>query len=493
MLNSKVLNIYNKFYKNSLLLIVSLFLLNCQTNPASGDKEFTLMSKEEEKSIGKFEHKKIIKQFGGVYDNLKLKNYIDSLGNFLVSTSELSNQKFTFTILDSHIVNAFALPGGYIYVTRGLLALCKNEAQLSGVLAHEIGHVTARHSARRYTKVFGTGVLANIIGSVLGTNNYALENLVGQTANLYLLSYSRDQEYEADNLALRYMSKAGFKIDEMGGFLSSMEKYKKLYFKMNKLEIANSQSDLLSTHPLSSKRVDRVLIESKKFNIASPIIGKEMYLKKIDGISFGEKSSEGTLFKNTFVHPALKIEFSFNNYFYFINKPKYIIGLGPNKEKIIIDIDSSKNRSTDILEYAKKILGKKFPNTYNRSLINGLEYIDIVYKKSKNKNRLAIIKDGENYFRILLTENTKKLSVKSDAAFQKILSSFKKISERDKILNSRKVLKKIRVKNGDTIDKLSDMQSLQPQFSKQIFKTINGLEDRELLPGESLKIVSIIH
>ena len=94
MLNSKVLNIYNKFYKNSLLLIVSLFLLNCQTNPASGDKEFTLMSKEEDKSIGKFEHKKIIKQFGGVYDNLKLKNYIDSLGNFLVSTSELSNQSF---------------------------------------------------------------------------------------------------------------------------------------------------------------------------------------------------------------------------------------------------------------------------------------------------------------------------------------------------------------------------------------------------------------
>ena len=117
----------------------------------------TYCQKLKEDSIGQSEHEKIINQFGGEYKNKKLENYIESLGNFLVSTSELSEKKFTFTILDTPIINAFALPGGYIYLTRGLIYLCQNEAQLAGVIAHEIGHITARHTARRYTKTVGTG------------------------------------------------------------------------------------------------------------------------------------------------------------------------------------------------------------------------------------------------------------------------------------------------------------------------------------------------
>ena len=154
-------------------------------------------------------------------DYKKLQNYINSLGNFIVSTSEMPDKKFTFTILDSPIVNAFALPGGYIYITRGLISLCQNEAQLAGVIAHEIGHVTARHAARRYTKSVGTGLLANILGSL--TKNYLVRNLIGQSASLYLLSFSREQEYEADMLSTRYMIRAGFDPREMAMFLKNME------------------------------------------------------------------------------------------------------------------------------------------------------------------------------------------------------------------------------------------------------------------------------
>ena len=134
----------------------------------------------------------------------------------------MPDKKFTFTILDSPIVNAFALPGGYIYITRGLISLCQNEAQLAGVIAHEIGHVTARHAARRYTKSVGTGLLANILGSL--TKNYLVRNLIGQSASLYLLSFSREQEYEADMLSTRYMIRAGFDPREMAMFLKNMEK-----------------------------------------------------------------------------------------------------------------------------------------------------------------------------------------------------------------------------------------------------------------------------
>ena len=207
------------------IFIVIIFLISsCQINPATGNKEISLMSTKEEDIIGKQEHDKIIKEYG-IYDDDILDNYINSLGNFLVSTSELSNKKFTFTILDTPIVNAFALPGGYIYLTRGLLALCDNEAQLAGVISHEIGHVTARHSARRYTKTIGTNLILNILNTL--TKNQITSNLLGQTAGLYLLSYSRTQEYEADKLALRYMTRAGFETTQMATFLSQMENYSK--------------------------------------------------------------------------------------------------------------------------------------------------------------------------------------------------------------------------------------------------------------------------
>ena len=491
MLNSKVLKIYLKFCYFIVVILCFIITTSCQINPASGEKEFTLMSKDEEKSIGKSEHQKIIKQFGGVYQNEKLNNYVKSLGDFLVSTSELSDQEFSFTILDTHIVNAFALPGGYIYITRGLLALCKNEAQLAGVLAHEIGHVTARHSARRYTRVFSTGVIANII-NVLAKNNYGIGNLVGQTANLYLLSYSREQEFEADKLALRNMSKAGFKVEEMGGFLNSMENFGKLFSEMNLIK-SSQKSDLLSTHPLSSRRINRVISESKKFNIASPITGRELYLKKIDGINFGDKPEGGTIFRNHFIHPTLKIGFEFNSEFYFLNKPNFIIGYGPDKSKIILDVDLDKQKSDDILIYTKKILGRNFPSTYSRSIINDFEYIDISYKKSKNNNRLAVIKDGNKYFRLFLIEDQNNPSQITQNSFQKILRTFKKIDIPNKKVESKKILKIINVKEGETKEKISNLQMVQPRFSLRLFEIINGLQGKDIEVGQNLKFITGDH
>ena len=183
------------------LLSIIFALPGCQTNPSSNKKDFSIISPDEEQKIGITEHPKIVKKFGGIYTNSKLQNYVESLGKFIVSTSEMHSSNFTFTILDTPIVNAFALPGGYIYITRGLILLCQNEAQLAGVIAHEIGHVTARHAARRYTRDVSTNLLANILSTL--TKNNVLRNLIGQSSSLYLLSFSRNQEYEADELSIR--------------------------------------------------------------------------------------------------------------------------------------------------------------------------------------------------------------------------------------------------------------------------------------------------
>ena len=160
----------NKIINSISKVLTFLIISSCGTNPSTGQKELIIMSESEENTIGKSEHPKIIKEFGGAYNNEKLQNYVESIGNFLISTSELPNKEFKFTILDTPMINAFALPGGYVYLTRGLIYLCQNEAQLAGVIAHEIGHITARHTAKRYTQTVGTSLLANILG-VLAQNN----------------------------------------------------------------------------------------------------------------------------------------------------------------------------------------------------------------------------------------------------------------------------------------------------------------------------------
>ena len=189
----------NKILIYLILLCSYSFFLGCSVVPSSGKNEFVLLSEEEEQGIGNREHPKIIEQFGGIYKNESLQNYVDSLGKFLVSTTETPKKKFTFTILNTPIINAFALPGGYIYLTRGLIYLCQNEAQLAGVIAHEIGHITGRHSAKRYTQAIRTNLLANLLGTL--TKNPLTNNLLNTSASLYLLSYSRKHEYEADAYA----------------------------------------------------------------------------------------------------------------------------------------------------------------------------------------------------------------------------------------------------------------------------------------------------
>ena len=311
--------------KNKFLIYLIFFCIFCSTTscvvtPSSGQREISLMSKEDEKAIGKSEHPKIIKQFGGVYQNEKLQNYIESLGKFLVSTSESPNLTFTFTILNSPIVNAFALPGGYIYLTRGLIYLCQNEAQLAGVIAHEIGHVTGRHTAKRYTRAIGTNLLGNLLNTVI--KNPILQNLTNTTASLHLLSYSRDHEYEADNLATRYMIRAGFDPFEMANFLKQMEKYSDLQKKI--IGDKRSVSELLLTHPNSSKRVMEVINNAESSATYKPIIGKEVFLKKIDGMLYGDKPEEGFFYKNTFIHKPLDFFLILMNQFFLLTTQSFL-------------------------------------------------------------------------------------------------------------------------------------------------------------------------
>ena len=484
-----IINLFkkNRKYRKNYFLIFSLFISSCQINPATGINEITLMNNKEEKLIGKEEHLKIIKQYGGEYKNIKLQNYINSIGIFLVSTSELPNLKFTFTLLDSPIVNAFALPGGYIYITRGLLSICQNEAQLAGVLAHEIGHVTARHAANRYTKSVGIGVLSNIL-SVIGKNR-VLSSVINQSSGLYLLSYSRKQEYEADKLSVRYMTRAGFEPREMSNFLRIMEEYSILQNKIIGHNDKNSKSDLLLTHPSSSKRILQVINESKIKPVSNPIVAKEIFLKKIDGLNFGEKIEEGIIKGNYFFHPKLKISFKLTEKFYFINTPKNLLGVSKGDAKIIFDIDNKTIRIDKLRDYLEKWSGGSKLSKYKESSISGLKMAEAILKINGKDIKISVIRNNSILYRFMLISGGENNFNSYNEELSKTLESFdiKNSEYIERILPNK--IKIISVKSTDTIDSLQKRQSIQRKYSKDIFILINNIKEK-IIPGQKVKIIA---
>ncbi|MEE8172709.1 MAG: M48 family metalloprotease, partial [Alphaproteobacteria bacterium] len=284
-------------------------LPGCSVNPATGEQSFTaFMSPERERQIGAEEHPKLVKAFGGKYQDASLVRYVNGLGALLQSTSEQPKPPFTFTLLDSPVINAFAVPGGYVYVSRGLMALANDEAELAGVVAHEIGHVTARHSAQRMSR----GVLASLGVAVLGAA--VGEPLLGDAARLaagaYIQGYSREQEFEADQLGVRYLTRAGFDPMAMASFLATLGAEHGLALKIAGTEGRDPAAGLFSSHPRTAARVEKAAASARSGAQTGLARDADIYLNQIDGMIYGDSPRHGYVRGREFDHAELKFRFT---------------------------------------------------------------------------------------------------------------------------------------------------------------------------------------
>jgi len=197
-----------------LILLVTLANLGCSTNPATGKKQLNLLSRSEEIRLGDQSEPKFLKEYGGEIPNPRIVNYVRNLGRRLAAVSERPKLPWRFHAVDSDVINAFSLPGGKIFITRGLMARLNNEAQLAGVLGHEIGHVTAQHIGQQMTRAMGINLGVQLLGMAVQTSDKDWIRILGVGAQvgsgLYLLSFSRSQEQQADELGVRYMTRIGF-------------------------------------------------------------------------------------------------------------------------------------------------------------------------------------------------------------------------------------------------------------------------------------------
>jgi predicted Zn-dependent protease len=282
-------------------------LASCAPNPVTGAPDFVIMSEGQEVTLGRRHDQDVKKQYT-LYDHKGLQARIEAIGQKLARVSHRTNLEYRFTLLDSPEVNAFALPGGYIYITRGILAFLNSEAEVAAVLAHELGHVTARHGVRQASAQTGTELLLGVLGAVSPAMRASgAQNMTGLLGNALLAGYGRDHELEADRLGAEYLARAGYDPQAMIrviGVLKNQEKFDAQLAKQEGRE-ARRYHGVFASHPDNDARLKEVVSAADRLRSTAITDDRSGYLAGIEGMIFGDSAREGVRRGNAYYHPEL--------------------------------------------------------------------------------------------------------------------------------------------------------------------------------------------
>ena len=473
-------------------LALLLALGACSTNPATGRQSFTgFLSEGGETEIGREQHDEVLKAFGGAYEDAALQRYVDGIGQLLAATSERRNLRYRFTLLDSPVVNAFALPGGYVYVTRGLLALAGNEAELAGVIAHEIGHVSARHAAERYSQA----MLANIglmgVGIVAGGG--VLADALGTGAAAYLQGYSRDQEYEADLLGVRYLARAGYEPKAMSSFLAKLEAHDRLQAALAGEGGGDEPWGIMASHPRTADRVGRAIAAAGDSAIARPMTEEATYLGKIDGLAYGDSPEDGYVRGRRFLHPGLGIGFEVPPGFTLVNTPERVQAQGPGGSVIVLD-RAPKPAAGDMATYLTRNWGRNLSLVGVESLeVNGYEaatgYTTLRDRDGRYDLRLVALRfdDGTIYRFIFATPEPLTRSLAVD--LRRATYSFHRLTDEERTGLRPQRIAVVVAAPGDTVASLAARMPFA-DWREERFRVLNGLgASQRLVSGRLVKLV----
>jgi predicted Zn-dependent protease len=312
-----------------LSLIVLLVFTSCTTDYVTGKKTFSMVSESQELAMGKDADPQIVAEYG-LYEDEDLAALVNEIGQSLAKVSHRPQLTYTFRVVDSPIINAFALPGGYVYMTRGILVHFNSQDELAGVLGHEIGHVVARHSAEQMSKQQLAG-LGLGIGALVSEHFARYADFAGAGLNLLLLKYSRDQESESDMLGVEYSTKRGYDAHRMAEFFGTLESMRG--------DGGQSLPGFMSTHPDPGDRRVRVgqLADEWQQQVAYEPLGIDRYeyLKRIDGIVYGEDPRQGYVDGQTFYHPTMRFQFPVPTGWELANSASTVMMIDSKKKALI--------------------------------------------------------------------------------------------------------------------------------------------------------------
>ena len=475
-----------------LIFLTSFVFGGCATNPVTGKQDFVLMSEAQEINLGKQAHQQIMQQYRP-YNDPALQNYVEGLVDEIGKKSHRPNLVYHVTVLDSPQINAFALPGGYLYITRGIMAYMNSEAELAGVLGHELGHITARHGVRQQSAGTIAGILGAGVGILTGSSQAAQAANVGGTA--LIRGYGRSHELEADRLGAEYLANVGYDPQEMlkvVEILKDQEDFDKQLAKEEGRE-PRAYHGTFSTHPANDLRLQEVIGAANSIKTAATReAGREKFLRYMDGATLGTSEKDGVLRKNRFYHTDLNLFVEFPEGWKVNNLPDRLIATpksGDAQLQITID-DLNKNQSPKeyLNEQFKGKITKGQPvKTANFSGYTG--YTNLTTNNGSVPSRVAAVFQNKRIYQVLVAGKDSAALNKYDSVGLATIKSMRQLKSSERKLAKPKNLKLIRAKSGDTFAKLAKQSDIQSHPVEQL-RLLNGMyPDGEPKPGQLIKIV----
>ncbi len=424
------------------------FLPGCSVNPATGKQQINLISEERAIAMGREADEQIVQQFG-LYPSDELQSYMQELGSELAARSERPHLPWTFRVLDDPLVNAFALPGGFVYVTRGIMAHLESEAELVGILGHEIGHITARHGVNRLSKQQLAGIGLGI-GMIVSPELRSVGDLAQSGLGLLFLKYSRDDERQSDDLGLRYALRSGYDPREIPAVFDLLQR-------VSQASGGGRVPGWLATHPDPGQRRERMAAQVAQLDVdlSETKVERLSYQRRLDGMVFGENPREGYFEDDTFYHPDLAFSLDFPSGWQRQNQKQAVIAVSEEKDAML---QMTLVEETEPSAAARELVSEDGIRSgpVERSRIGGHPAATVVFEIEREQSsdlggRATFIRYGDRTYRILgLTMKEKYNGYRR--AIEGSQSSFRKVTDRKVLDVQPRRLSMVDIERGLTLE-----------------------------------------
>jgi predicted Zn-dependent protease len=469
--------------KTRVAVAVAVLLAACVRNPATGKSELMLVSESQEIQMGQQADSGVIQSIG-LYPDPALQSYVTELGRKLAATSERPNLPWTFRVVDDPAVNAFAIPGGFVYVTRGLLTHVTNEAQLATVMGHEIGHVTARHTAHEVSRE-QVANLGLAVGSIASSRIAQYAGLASQALGVLFLKFSRENENQADELGVRYSSRANYDSRQMDSVMAMLDKIE--------VQSGGRLPEWLATHPNPGNRIEHIntVLAQTRRDFTRSTVNRAPYERRLDGMIFGLNPREGFFTGTEFYHPDLRFRMTFPSGWQTVNG-KSAVGAQSPRQDAAIELTLAQGATAD--QAARSFLSQQGvqAGALTRGTINGLSTAEAPFAATTQsgtlQGRAVFIEYGNSVFQLLAYGSEASWST-NQSIVQRALSSFEPLND-PAILNVQP--QRVTLITLDRRTTIAELAQQRPSpVSKATLALINQVdESTPLEPGRIVKWVA---
>lgn len=476
-----------------LAIAATLLLATCAKNPVTGKKDFVLMSEQQEIKMGQEADGEVKKEYGS-YDRASLQQFVSELGQRLAAQSHRSNLKYQFTVVDSQEINAFALPGGYIYVTRGILAYLNSEAEVAGVLGHEIGHVTARHGVKQQSmaQAANFGVL---IGAILvpGLRNESAMGMMQNLSVAWIRGYGREDELEADRLGAEYLARAGYDPQAMIKVVTVLKNQELFDAELAKQEGREPRKyhGTFETHPDNDTRLKQVIDAAKQYSAgATRGENRDGFLRLMHAVNFGDSPQQGVTRGTRFFHEGLGLALKFPDGWRVQNSADRVAAINPAQDAIIEMHALPADQKSSPVDTVKSLLKLDQVSSVSSLQVNGLPATLLTGVKKDVPIRAAHITLNGAPYLLMGYGKSKPIFDSNLSSIDAVIRSFHAISDAERVEAKPYAIRTITAPSGTTFAQLAKSASVLGRNAEQQLRLLNGkYPSGEPQPGELIKII----